>query len=112
MNFVGMTLVTTLRSLRAFKFLIILPISFLLVFLKLKVQLNYLCLALICVRACVRACVCVCVCVCVSVCVCETRETKQHQNLTITSCRGTVTSLSSSPFIANLEQSGSRIPDE
>ena len=106
MNFVGMSLVTTLRSLRAFKFLIILPTSFLLVFLKLKVQLNYLCLALIYVR------VCVCVCVCVSVCVCETRETKQHQNLTITSCRGTVTSLSSSPFIANLEQSGSRIPDE
>ena len=61
LNFVGMSLV------RAFKFLIILPTSFLLVFLKLNVQLNYLCLALICVCVCVCVYVCVCVCVCVCV---------------------------------------------
>ena len=41
-----------------------------------------------------------------------TRETKKRQkNLTLTSCRKIVTSLSFFGFLANLEQSGGRIPD-
>ena len=40
------------------------------------------------------------------------KRTKQRQkNLTLTSCREIVTSLSFSRFLANLEQSGDRIPD-
>ena len=40
------------------------------------------------------------------------KETKQRQkNLTLTSCREIVTSLSFSGFLANLEQSRDRIPD-
>ena len=41
-----------------------------------------------------------------------TRETKQRQKkLTMKSCRKIVTSLSFFGFLANLEQSGGRIPD-
>ena len=41
-----------------------------------------------------------------------TRKTKKRQkNLTLTSCRKIVTSLSFFGFLANLKQSGGRIPD-